>query len=51
MPQSMSPTNCLCIEKSVKEGQSPISTVEASEKMHIYLTDLIGCSERSDSKT
>jgi hypothetical protein len=30
IPQPGSPTKCLWIEKSIKEGQSPIRTVEAS---------------------
>jgi len=29
-PQPRSPTKCLWIEKSIKEGQGPIRTVEAS---------------------
>jgi hypothetical protein len=32
IPQPRSPTKCLWIEKSVKEGQSSIRTVEASGK-------------------
>jgi hypothetical protein len=30
IPQPRSPTKCLWIEKSIKEGQGPIRTVEAS---------------------
>jgi hypothetical protein len=29
-PQPRSPTKCLWIEKSIKEGQGPIRTLEAS---------------------
>jgi hypothetical protein len=29
IPQPRSPTKCLCIEKSMKEGQGSIRTVEA----------------------
>jgi hypothetical protein len=32
IPQPSSPTKCLWIEKSIKEGQGPIRTVEASWK-------------------
>jgi hypothetical protein len=32
IPQPRSPTKCLWIEKSIKEGQGPIRTVEASEQ-------------------
>jgi hypothetical protein len=32
IPQPRSPTKCLWIEKSIKEGQGPIRTVEANGK-------------------
>jgi hypothetical protein len=32
IPQPRSPTKCLWIKKSIKEGQGPIRTVEASWK-------------------
>jgi hypothetical protein len=32
IPQPRSPTKCLWIEKSIKEGQGPIRTAEASGK-------------------
>jgi hypothetical protein len=36
IPQPRSPTKCLWIEKSIKEGQGPIRTVEARwKKMHV----------------
>jgi hypothetical protein len=38
IPQARSPTKCLWIEKSIKEGQGPIRTVEASwKKMYICI--------------
>jgi hypothetical protein len=42
-PQPRSPTKCLWIEKSVKEGQGPIRTVEASWKKKKL--DLVGVQE------
>jgi hypothetical protein len=37
IPQPRSPTKCLWIEKSIKEGQGPIRTVEASGKKNLLL--------------
>jgi hypothetical protein len=34
IPQPRSPTKCLWIEKSIKEGQGPQRTVEASKKIN-----------------
>jgi hypothetical protein len=45
IPQPRSPTKCLWIEKSSKEGQGPIRTVEASGKKR-WLWYVISCSER-----
>jgi hypothetical protein len=35
IPQPRSPTKCLWIEKSIKEGQGPVRTVEASGNIYI----------------
>jgi hypothetical protein len=37
IPQPRSPTKCLWIKKSIKEGQGPIRTVEASWKKKICI--------------
>jgi hypothetical protein len=37
IPQPRSPTKCLWIEKSIKEGQGPIRTVEANGKKIIFI--------------
>jgi hypothetical protein len=41
IPQPRSLTKCLWIEKSIKEGQDPIRTVEASEKKKHYFGILV----------
>jgi hypothetical protein len=38
IPQTRSPTKCLWIEKSIKEGKGPIRTVKASGKKNPFLS-------------